>query len=257
MKGIIAILRRELLSFFVSPVAYFVVTGFLLLGAYFFFNLLGIYNVVLQRIQMMPYGMGQSVPNLNQFVVENYFQTMLLILVFLVPLLTMRLIAEEKKSGTFELLATSPLSIEQIVIGKFLGVGTILFVMLGLSFGFPLILTMFANPEFLPMLIGFLGVFLAGLSFVSVGMAVSSFASSQVVAGVTSMVVLLLLYVIHSPAESLGGSAGAVLEYLSPLLQAQQMIKGVMPLDGLVYFGSLITLGLVISQRALGSQRWR
>lgn len=257
MKGALAIFRREVLSFFVSPIAYFVITGFVLLAAYFFFNLLGIYNLILQRMSMMPYGGGQNTPNLNQFVIENYYQTLILILVFLVPLLTMRTIAEEKRSGTFELLATSPLSIVEIVLGKFLGVAFVILVMCLLSFLFPLLLISWANPEVKPVLSGFFAVLLTGLSFVSVGMAVSSFTQNQIVAGMSSMVALLLLYVVHSPAESVGGTLGAILQYLSPLLQGQNLVKGVVPLDSLVYFFSLIFLGLTVSQRALEGQRWR
>lgn len=257
MRNAIAIFKREVLSFFVSPVAYFVITGFVLLAAYFFFNLLFIYNVWLAKFAQMPQMMGDVRPNLNQIVVENFFQTILLILVFLVPILTMRTIAEEKRSGTFELLITSPLSVRQIVLGKFMGVGFVLMVMLLGALAFPAILCIYGNPEIKPILSGFLATVLAGFAFASIGMAVSAFTSNQVVAGVTSMVALLLLYVIHSPAESADGAVRAVLEFLSPPLQAREMIKGVISLDTLVYFCSLIFLGLTLSARALDSERYR
>jgi len=257
MRNVIAILRRELLSFFVSPVAYFVITGFVLLGAYFFFNLLGYFNMVLARYAAMPFQMPGNLPNLNQWVVEGFYQTMLIILVFLVPLLTMRTIADERKKGTFELLLTSPVSVGEIVLGKFLGVAVVALVMLALVFVFPLLLCVFGNPEVNPILTGFGGLVLCTLGFVSIGMAVSSCTENQIVAGVSSMVALLLLYVIHSPAESLGGVAGDVLMYLSPVMQLRDPLRGVLTIESAVYFLSLITFGLFLSTRALEAHRWR
>lgn len=256
MKNIWAIFRREVLSFFVSPIAYFVITGFVLLAGYFFFNLLQVYNLVLARYAMMP-RMGMQVPNLNQWVVEGYYHTLLVVLVFLIPLLTMRIIAEERRRGTFELLATSPLKVSEIVFGKFLGVAFVVIVMTMLTAVFPFLLCKFGNPEWKPIMSGLGGVILCGLGFASIGMAVSSFTENQIVAGVSSMVTLLLLYVIHSPAESLGGTAGDVLMYLSPVMQVKDMFRGIVNLKSIVYFLSLISLGLFLSQRALDAQRWR
>ncbi len=256
MRNIISIFRREVLSFFVSPVAYFVITGFVVLAAYFFFNLLQMYNLILQRYAMMPQ-MGMQAPNLNQWVIEGYFHTLLIILVFLIPVLTMRTIAEERRRGTFELLATSPLSVSEIVFGKFLGVGFVVVLMSLLVAVFPLLLVHYGNPEVSPIFSGLLGVILCALGFTSIGLAISAFTDNQVVAAVTSMVALLLLYVIHSPAESLGGTAGDVLMYLSPVMQARDPIKGVISLKTMIYFLSLISLGIFFAQRALDAQRWR
>ena len=258
MRNIIAIGRREILSFFVSPVAYFVITGFTLLAGYFFFNLVGIFNVFLQRYNAMPPMYRQNAgPNLNQWVIEGYYQTLVVILVFLIPLLTMRVIAEEKKRGTFELLVTSPVSVTEIVLGKFLGVAFVIFMMMLSVFIFPMLLCFYGNPEIMPIFSGILALTLCALSFASIGMAVSSFTENQVVAGICSMVTLLLLYVIHSPAESLEGGMKEVLLSLSPVIQLKDMVSGVITLKSLVYFSCLIFLGLFLSQRALESYRWR
>lgn len=258
MRNILAIGRREILSFFVSPVAYFVITGFTLLAGYFFFNLLGIFNVLVQRFNAMPaMYRGNNVPNLNQWVIEGYYQTLVVILVFLIPLLTMRIIAEEKKRGTFELLVTSPVSVAEIVFGKFLGVGFVILIMMLCVFSFPLLLCVYGNPEVKPILSGLLAITLCALSFASIGMAVSSFTENQIVAGVSSMVTLLLLYVIHSPAESLEGGMKEILLSLSPVMQIKDMLSGVISLRSVVYFFCLMFLGLFLSQRALESYRWR
>jgi len=257
MRNVLAICKRELLSFFVSPIAYFVVTGFTLVMGFFFFNYLAFFARMYEMSQMMAFRGGGQVPNLNQTVIESLFQTMLVVLVFLVPLLTMRTIAEEKRRGTFELLITSPLSVSAIVLGKFLSLAIIILLMLGISFIFPLLLIVYGSPEVPPILSGFVGVLLCTLGFASIGMAVSSFTENQIVAGVSSMVTLLLLYVIQAPAESLGGTAAEVLRYLSPIEQVQQFVRGVISLQSVTYFVSLILFGLFVSQRALEAHRWR
>lgn len=257
MRNILAICKRELLAFFVSPIAYFVITGFALLVGFFFFNYLAFFARMFEMSQMMAFRGGGELPNLNQVVVEGLFQTMVVILVFLIPLLTMRIVAEEKRRGTFELLITSPVSVTEIVIGKFLSLAVVIVAMLSISFIFPLLLMVYGNPEIPPIVSGFCGVVLCALGFASIGMAVSSFTENQIVAGVSSMVVLLLLYVIQAPAESLGGTSAEVLRYLSPIDQVQQFLRGVVSLKSLMYFASLILLGIFLSQRALEAHRWR
>lgn len=257
MRNIVAICKRELLSFFVSPIAYFVITGFALLVGFFFFNYLAFFARMYNMAQMMAFRGGGQLPNLNESVIEGLFQTMIVILVFLVPLLTMRIVAEEKRRGTFELLITSPVSISEIVMGKFMGLAVVLSAMLLISFIFPVLLIVYGSPEIPPIISGFVGVLLCALGFASIGMAVSSFTENQIVAGVSSMVVLLLLYVIQAPAESVGGTASEVLRYLSPIDQVQQFLKGVISLRSVAYFMSLILVGLFVSHRALEAQRWR
>jgi len=255
MKGIIAIARREILSFFVSPVAYMVLTGFMLLGGYFFIWYLSQFNLALLRAQQMPF-MQQQTFGLNE-IVEGYYRTLLLFLVFMVPLITMRLIAEEKRKGTFELLITSPVSVAAIVVGKYLGASLTVFLMLALAAVFPALLTFYADPEIPPMLIGFLGIFLCALSFAAISMAISSFTENQMIGGILSIVVLLLLYVISGIAETVGGVLGAFLKFLSPMDQSDDFLKGVITTRGLIYFASLISIGIFISLRSVEMHRYR
>lgn len=256
MRTIWAICKRELLAFFVSPIAYFVITGFTLLVGFFFFNHLSYFAQLVEMSAMISLR-GRELPNLNQTVIEGVYQTMVVILVFLIPLLTMRTIAEEKKKGTFELLITSPVSVSQIVLGKFLSIAIVLIIMLSVNLIFPALLITYGDPEILPIVSGFLGLVLCSLGFASIGMAVSSFTENQVVAGVISMVTLLLLYVIQAPAESLGGTAAEVVRYLSPVDQLQDLLRGIITLKSITYFVSLIVVGLFLSQRALEAYRWR
>lgn len=259
MRNIFSIAKREVFSFFVSPVAYVVITGYLLLAGYFFFGLLQNFNMALMQSGMMAQFGQDYRPNLNQWVVEPYYHTLVIILVFMIPVLTMRVLAEERKRGTFELLITSPLSVGQIVLGKFFGVGAVLAVMTILSFAFPLLLLWFGEPgpELLPVMSGLLALFLCTMAFASVAIGVSAFTENQIVAAVSGIVALLLLYVIHSPAESLEGFWSELLKKLSPVLQMQDMVHGVITLQSVVYFLSLMVVGIFLSQRALDAQRWR
>ncbi len=257
MRNIFCIFKRELLSFFVSPIAYFVITGFVVIAGYFFFNLLAYFNYVLNLMAANPYRGAGPMPNLNQLVIGQMFQSMMFVLILVVPLLTMRLIAEERRSGTFELLVTSPVSVGEIVLGKFLGVVFVLLLMCGLTFLLPALLLYYGNPEIGPMLTGLLGLVLFSSAFASIGMAVSSFTENQIVAGVSSLMVLLILFIIDAPAESLGGVSADVLTYLSPVRQVDDLLRGVVTSKALVYFGSLTLLGLFLSQRALDAYRWR
>lgn len=257
MRNIWAICKRELLAFFVSPIAYFVITGFTFLVGYFFFFGYLPYFMRASEMASIIAMRGGTMPNLNQDVIEGTYQTMVVILVFLIPLLTMRTIAEEKRRGTFELLITSPVSVSQIVLGKFLSLAIVLTVMLGVAFIFPALLMKYGNPEVFPILSGFAGVLLCSFGFASIGMAVSSFTENQVVAGVASMVTLLLLYVIQAPAESLGGGAAEVFRYLSPIDQLQDLLRGIVTIKTIAYFFSMIAIGLFLSQRSLDAYRWR
>ena len=155
------------------------------------------------------------------------------------------------------MLLTSPLSVRQIVLGKFMAVAAMIVLMCVLALIFPALLCTIAAPEIPPIFSGLLGLLLCSCAFASVAMAASCCTDNQIVAGISGIVTLLLLYVIFSPAKSLGPTARAVLEYLSPVWQVNDLIQGVITLQACVYFGSAIIFGLFVCQRALDVQRWR
>ena len=222
-----------------------------------FFSYLGSFNAALAQYAALPPGVGADEVSLNEWVIERYYHALIFMMVFLVPLLTMRAFAEERRRGTFELLLTSPLSVRQIVLGKFGAVAAMTAMMCVLALVFPALLCTIASPEIAPILSGFAGLLLCSWAFASIALAASCYTDNQIVAGVSGVVTLLLLYVIFSPAQSLGEGAQAVLEYLSPVWQVNDMIQGVVPLKAVVYLVSLTVFGLFICQRALEVQRWR
>jgi ABC-2 type transport system permease protein len=257
MRNILSIAAKDVRSQFVSPIAYVVLTGFLLLGGWFFFNLLARFNYLLQLYLSFRNPDAMARMNLNELVIAPLLQNLSVVLVILVPVITMRSFAEEKRSGTYELLMTSPLTITQIVIGKFLGAFVFILVMLLLTGVYPIILLVYGNPEIGVILAGFVGLLLLATAFVAVGLLTSSLTENQIIAAVSCLVVLLLLYVISWPAETAGETMGAVLKYLSLTEHFSEMVKGIIDTKDVAYFVSVIVLALFLTQRSVESLRWR
>jgi ABC-2 type transport system permease protein len=257
VKNVLAIAAKDIRSFFVSPIAYVVTTGFLLLGGWFFFNLLANFNRLLQLYLSFRNPEAMERLNLNEFVIAPLLHNLSVVLVILIPVITMRAFAEEKRSGTYELLMTSPLSVTEIVLGKFVGAFVCVFVMLLLTGIFPAILFVYGDPEVGVVLGGFLGLLLLATAFLSVGLLTSSFTENQIIAAVSCLVSLLLFYVISWPAESVGETMGTVLRYLSLTEHFSEMVKGVIDTKDLTYFLSVIVLALFLTHRSVESLRWR
>ena len=257
MKNIFIIAGKEIRSVFVSPIAYVVLTGFLLLGGWFFFNLLFRFTYLLTLYTSFQNLQGLQSLNLNEYVIAPLLQNLTIVLVIMVPIITMRTFAEEKKNGTYELLLTSPLTVTEIVMGKFIGCLFFIFVMILLTGIYPAILVLYGNPELGILASGYLGLFLVGMVFVAVGLFTSSLTENQIVAAVTCFVILLLLYVLSWPAETAGARIGEILRYLSVIEHFSDMAKGLIDTKALVYYLTLILLSLFLTQRAAETSRWK
>lgn len=258
MRNTLTIAAREIRSYFVSPVAYVVLTGFLLLAGWFFFNLLARFSYLLQVYG----GMGRAGAelerlNLNEFVLSPLLHNLSVVLVILVPVISMRTFAEEKRLGTFELLLTSPLKVGEIVAGKFLGALAFITLMLALTGIYPILLVVYGNPETGIMLAGYLGLYLVAASFLSIGLLTSSLTENQIIAAVSCLVALLLLYVINWPADTSTPTIGAVLHYLSVTEHFSEFVKGVIDSRAIAYFLSLTAAALFLTHRSVESLRWR
>jgi ABC-2 type transport system permease protein len=257
MRNVLTIIGKELRSYFVSPIAYVVLTGFLLLGGWFFFNLLSRFSLLLTLYTQFQGGEAANRLNLNDYVIAPLMHNLSIILVILIPMITMRAYAEEKKSGTYELLLTSPVRTGELVLGKFLASFLFVCIMIGLTGVYPMILLVFGNPEVGVMVAGYVGLLLLATSFVAVGLLTSSFTENQIIAAVSGLVATLLLYIIGWPAETAGNVLGPLLRYLSVTEHFADMVKGLIDTRGLVYFASLIALALFLTQRSVESLRWR
>ncbi len=257
MRNTITIAGKELAGYFVQPVAYVVLTVFVLLGGWFFFAMLRQFDEMVQLVQMMGQPDTLRQMNLNTRVIDPLLHDLSVVLVIVMPALTMRVFAEEKRSGTYELLLTAPIRTGEIVAGKFLAAGAFTLVMVALAWIFPLILIVFGNPEVGVMFAGYLGLFLLALSFVSVGLFTSSLTQNQIIAAISSFGILILLFVISWPAEAGGGVVWALLKYLSLPEHFSTMVRGVIDTSDVVFFLSVVGTALFLTQRSVESARWR
>jgi ABC-2 type transport system permease protein len=249
------VFKKEMQLFFGSPVAYVVFTFFLLISGWFFSQIFLYYSDISMRSFMQP-GMAQSL-NITEGVMRPLFTNMSVVLLFFMPMLTMRLFAEEKKSGTMELLLTYPVRDGEVLAGKFLAAGALYVILLGLTLVYPGLIAYFTRIEWGPILTGYLGLVLAGATFLAVGILISSLTENQIVAGFGTFGVLLGLWIIGWGAEFAGGSLRAVLQYLSITEHMDTFSRGLIDTKDLVYYLSAIALALFLTLRSLDSKRWR
>jgi gliding motility-associated transport system permease protein len=257
VRNVFTIAGKELRSYFSSPVAYVLLAAYLALAGYFFFALLTAFNQTLQLYTMMRNPEMLTRFNLNQMVVAPLLHNMSVLLIFIVPALTMRMFPEEKRSGTYELLLTSPVRVGEIVLGKFLGGLVLVLLMVALSGLFGLLLAAYGNPEIPMMLAGYLGLALMATVFLAVGTLISSFTENVVIAYVGALFALLVLYTIGWLGETVQGTAGGLVRYASITEHFQEFTKGVIDSKDLVYFATLLVIGLFLTQRSVESVRWR
>ncbi len=257
MRNAYFIAARELRSLFTSPIGYIVLTFFLLLNGWIFFGLLNRFNFLsMVYLQMQNQQMMMQL-NLNQQVIAPILQNMTIVLVLTVPLITMRMFAEERKMRTDELLFTSPVGIGEIVMGKFAAAFVFLAIMLGLTLVYPAILFAYGNPEFGPVLSGYLGLLLLATCFIAVGLFTSSLTENQIVAAVSCFVVLLMFYLININSMSMSGVTRDVLDYLSLIGHFGDFVKGIVDTKAVVYYATFVASGLFLTGISLESRKWR
>jgi len=260
------IAARELRSLFISPVAYVVLTLWsVIAGTFFLASLIGFQE---RLIQLQQYQMLQQIQamNLNDGLIEPFIGSMWVIILFLLPAVTMGLIASEKANGTDELLLTSPITIWEIVIGKFLaGVGFV-FVMSGIVAFFPAILFVYGEPEVGRTISGVVSLMLVSVTYVAVGVFASSVTRNQLIAFILTFVLLLILgmmlpFIVEiSMAGSGLGSDSAIsqiVNWMSTGNHVERMLKGLIDTADLAYFVIASAVFLVLSKTVIESARWR
>jgi len=252
VRNILAIAQKELRSYFSSPIAYIIIGFFALPFGVFFYLYLGAF--VRQSLQMAQYGGSM---NINQQVIRYVLQNASVIILFVMPMITMRTYSEEKRSGTIELLLTSPLTDVQIIVGKFLGALGLYVAMLLVTVVYIAILFVYGNPEWRPLVASYLGLLLMGGAFLSIGLLISSTTNNQIVAGIISFVVFLMLWIVGWFAESSGPVIGTITKYLSITEHFDDFSKGIIDTKHVIYYLSLITFGLFLTAKSVDSERWR
>jgi ABC-2 type transport system permease protein len=250
-----AVFKKEFRLYFVSPIAYVVLAIFALVAGWFFYNVFSFYTLISMQAAMNPM-MGRDM-SVTEGVLRPLFQNISVILLFLLPLLTMRLFAEEKRSGTIELLLTYPVRDGEVLMGKYLAALAVFLGMLTLTLAYPVLVAWTAQVEWGPLASGYLGLVLQGAVFLAIGILISSLTENQIVAGVTTFGLLLILWVIGWASDSAGGALGRVLSHISITEHFDSFAKGIIDTKDVIYYLNLIILSLFLTLRSLESKRWR
>ncbi|HXJ04011.1 MAG TPA: ABC transporter permease [Candidatus Acidoferrum sp.] len=254
MRNVFIIWRKEMRSYFVSPVAYLLLAMFAVIFGFFFWNILGYFVFTGMESQMR----GEMFPmNVNEQVIRPLLSNVGVIGLFFIPMITMRLFSEEKRSGTIELLVTSPIRDGEIILGKWLAALTLYGVLLLLTALNFIFLFRYGNPDWKPLAIGYLGLLLQAAALLAIGMFISTLTKNQIIAGATTFGVCLLLWVLEWVSGYETSTWASVLSYMSVVTHVGSFSKGLLDSKDAVYYVSLTFLGIFFTARSLESLRWR
>ncbi len=252
-----AIVRKEWQHYFGSPIAYAALfTWNILFSVFFQFAL-----TYFLEVSMNPGGGmgGPPKPNINEWIFRPTLMNMAVVALFVAPMLTMRLFAEEQRQGTWELLATSAITDWQIVIGKFLGAVSVYALMIATSLLNFVAVFAYADPrpEWKPVLTGALALLLMGSCFIALGGFISTLTRNQIVAGILSFCLFLAIWTLSWLDNPMASAPIKALAYLGVTGHMEDMVKGVIDSKDVIFYLSFIGFGLFLTQQSVESRRWR
>jgi len=254
MRNIFSICGKELKSYFTSPIAYLLMALFGLIFGYFFFSATVVFVNQGLRMQL---GGGNAPMSVNEWVIAPLLGNASVVGLFLIPLISMRLFAEEKRSGTIELLMTSPVRDWEIILGKWLGAMAMYLCILAISALNVALLFAWGRPDWRPILTGYLGLLLQGGTVLAIGTLISSLTKNQIIAGGATFAVSLLLWVLSWVSSYNEAPWAQAVAYCSILTHFEPFSKGIIDTKDLLFYVSAIFLGLFLTARSLDSLRWR
>ena len=256
MRNSFYIFKKEMSAYFCSPIAYVLLSIFIILSGIFFYIFLSNYNFIAFSVSMRSAQMGSQL-NVVEMVLRPLYSNIAIILLFMVPLLTMRLLSEEKKMGTIELLFTYPVRDREIILGKFGACLAVYGIMIAMTFVFPLMIFLFGNLNWGPVFSSYFGLLLMGASFISVGILLSSMTENQIVAGSLTFGTLLLFWVIGASESFVGPALGVVLKDLSIIGHFENFAKGVIDTRDIIFYLNFSFVFLFLTLCSLESKKWR
>jgi ABC-2 type transport system permease protein len=255
MKKPLIIAVKEYKSYFTGPVAYVVTGLFVFLMSWMFFQILSAFA---QRSLMSMMQGGRSGLSLNDYVFGPHFSNVNVVLLIMIPALTMRLFAEERKNRTLDLLMTSPLTATDIVLGKFVAGLFVVWTILATLAVYPLSTSLFGSFDKGPILTSFLGLALLSGVYVAIGVFASSLTESVIIAYFVAFVIELFFWVIGWASASMdGASSQAVFNYLSIVTHFADFAKGMIDTSAVIYYCSLMFFFCFLTHRVVESARWR
>jgi ABC-2 type transport system permease protein len=254
MRNVWIICRKELRSYFVSPIAYLLLAMFAIVFGFFFWNALGYFVYEGMEAQMRG---GMFPMSVNEQVIRPLISNVSVIGLFLIPMITMRLFAEEKRTGTIELLVTSPVRDIEVILGKWLSAMLLysgMLLLTALNFAW---LFRYGNPDWKPVAVAYLGLVLQAGALLAIGTFISTLTRNQIVAGAATFGVCLLLWVFEWVSGYESTTWARVMSYLSVLTHFDSFSKGLLSLKDGVFYVTAIFLGLFLTARSMESLRWR
>jgi gliding motility-associated transport system permease protein len=254
MRNTWIICRKELRSYFVSPVAYLLLTMFAVIFGFFFWNSLGYFVYLGMENQLRDEATPMSI---NEQIIRPLLANISVVGLFFIPIITMRLFAEEKRTGTIELLATSPVRDGEIILGKWLA-SVLLYLFMMLFSGLSLIfLFRYGNPDWKPLVVGYLGLLLQAGALLAIGTFISTLTRNQIIAGAATFGVCLLLWVLEWVSGFETATWAKVLAYLSVITHFDSFSKGLIDSKDVIFYVSMTLLALFFTARSMESMRWR
>ncbi|HEY4719436.1 MAG TPA: ABC transporter permease subunit [Candidatus Methylomirabilis sp.] len=253
--GTLAIFKKEMRAYFASPIAYAVFSIFVAIGGFFFYVILINFSFFSFQASMNP-GLTSGL-NVTDGILHPFFGNISVLVLFLMPLLTMRLFAEERRHGTLELLLTYPLRDGEILLGKFMAATTLYTVLLSTTTLYLLLLALWSEPELYPIVTGYLGLLLLGMAFLSLGLLFSSLTENQIVAAAFAFAASLLLWIIRWAASLAEGDWAVLLRHLSIVEHFTSFARGVLELKDVAYFVCMTSFFLFATLKSLEIRRWK
>jgi ABC-2 type transport system permease protein len=254
VKNIFLIANKELRSYFTSPIAYLLMAAFGLIFGFTFASSCG----YMLRMSLQAQMMGQQQPmSVNDTIIAPLLGFSGTITLFLIPMITMRLVAEEKRNGTIELLLTSPIDDNALILGKWLGAMYLYLCVLGMSVLSIALVFIWSKPDLQPVLIAYLGLILQGGALLAFGLWFSSMTRNQIVAGGVTFFFCLFLYLIKFYLENQNGWLAQGLSYLCIVTHLEDFSKGLLSMKDVIFYFTLTFLGLFLTSRSMESLRWR
>jgi ABC-2 type transport system permease protein len=259
LRNVGAIVEKEWRHYFGSPIAYVAICTWTLLFGGFYALVVNRFVLVSMRAGQQEFGGGGPKLSLNDWVISGVLHNMAVVALFITPMLTMRLFAEEKRQGTIELLATSPITSMQIILGKFLGAVGLYALMIVAGLVNFLLLWHYATtpPEWKPVATGVLALLLVGSCFIALGLFVSTLTRNQIVAGTLTFGLLLGIWILGWMDDPTAGPIAKAIAYLGLLTHLEDLMKGVIDLKDVVFYLSFMAFGLFLAHQSVESQRWR
>ena len=257
MRNVLAMAVKELQAYFHSPIAYLIMTVYTAICGFVFYSSMAFFALQSLRMEAQG-GMGAPPMSLNEYVIRPILGGVLtVVLLLLIPVITMRLYAEEKRSGTIELLLTSPITDMEIILGKYLGAMILFGVLEALTFLYFVVLFIYGNPNAKPLIANALGMLLYGGALMSLGMWFSAFTKNQIIAGSVGLAAFLLLYLLDWVSAYSQSAAGQVMSYIALTTHFENFSKGVIQLSDVVYYLSVIILGIFFTARSVEALKGR